>query len=126
MKLHYLNGLLHTEFELRYQDKKAVITNIIVDTGAARTLISADAVFDIGIFATPVDELTIMSGIGGDSFAFRKIVDGLSFGTFSISNASIDFGHLDEGFGINGIIGLDILVPGKFIINLDEMYISRK
>lgn len=126
MKLQYMDNLLHAELELIYQSKKTLINHVIVDTGAARTLISADAVFDMGIFATPVDELVIMSGIGGDDFAFRKGVDGLSLGTFDVKNIPIDFGHLDEGFGINGIIGLDILVPGKFIIDLDEMSIMQK
>lgn len=126
MKLKYQKGLLHGELELMYKGKSTVIDHVIIDTGASKTLISADAVFEIGIFASPVDELTVMSGIGGDDFAFRKVIDGLSFGTYSAQNVSIDFGHLDDGFEINGIVGLDILVSGKFVIDLDEMSISQK
>ncbi len=126
MNLQYTNGLLHAEMKLTYQGITAAVNHVIVDTGAARTLLSADAVFDLGIYATPSDELTVMSGIGGDDFAFRKVIDGVSFGTYDVKNVSIDFGHLDDGFGINGIIGLDILVRGKFVIDLEEMSILQK
>jgi hypothetical protein len=122
----YMNGLLHATVTLTYQGRAAVIERVIVDTGAARTLISADAVFDLGIFATPTDELTIMSGIGGEDFAFRKEIDCASFGTFELKSLLLDFGNLDEGFGINGIIGLDILLKGKFVIDLADMSILQK
>lgn len=38
----------------------------------------------------------------------------------------LDFGDLDEGFGINGIIGLDILLKGQFVIHLEEMKILQR
>lgn len=72
MKMDYFNGLLHTSLKA------------IIDTGAAQTLISADAVFDLGIFVTPDDELKKMSGIGGDDFAFRKKIDVVSFGSLHL------------------------------------------
>lgn len=112
MKMDFINGLLHASVTLTYQGNTALIEHVIVDTGAAQTLISADAVSDLGIFATPDDELTIMSGIGGEDFAFRKEMDCVAFGSFDVKNLSLDFGNLDESFGINGIIGLDIL-PGQ-------------
>ncbi|GGK31569.1 hypothetical protein GCM10010965_25470 [Caldalkalibacillus thermarum] len=126
MNLDYKNGLLYTSITLTYQGKSAVIEQVIVDTGAAQTLISADAVFDLGIYATPHDELTIMSGIGGVDYAFRKRIDRVTFGSFEVHSLPLDFGNLDEGFGINGIIGLDILVKGKFIIDLADMIILQK
>jgi hypothetical protein len=126
MKLDYRNGLLYTTVTLTYQGKYALIEQVIVDTGAAQTLISADAVFDLGIYATPDDELTIMSGIGGEDFAFRKVMDRVSFGSFEVHGLPLDFGNLDERFGINGIIGLDILVNGKFVIDLADMIIFQK
>ncbi|WP_019121863.1 aspartyl protease family protein [Brevibacillus massiliensis] len=70
---------LHAAITLSYKGKITKIENVIVDTGAAHTLISADAVFDSGIFAAPEDELTVMSGIGGEDFAFRKVVDRVEF-----------------------------------------------
>lgn len=81
MIIKYIDGLLHTNLTLSYQQQTAIVERVIIDTGAAQSLISADAVFHLGIFATPDDELTLMSGIGGDELAFRKRIDRITFGT---------------------------------------------
>lgn len=67
-----------------------------------------------------------MSGIGGEEIAFRKVIDKVTFDTLEIDLFPLDFGDLDEGFGINGIIGLDILLRGKFVIDLEEMRVHPK
>ncbi|GEN35451.1 aspartyl protease family protein [Aneurinibacillus danicus] len=104
MKVEYTDGLLHVSFTITYQGKTAKLEHVIVDTGAARTIISADAVFDLGIFATADDEINVMYGIGGEEYSFRKVVDEIEFASFKAGNFPIDFGDLDKGFGINGII----------------------
>jgi hypothetical protein len=45
-----------------------------------------------------------MYGIGGEEYSFRKVVDEIEFASFKAGNFPIDFGDLDKGFGINGII----------------------
>jgi hypothetical protein len=103
MKIEYTNGLLYAELTLSYQGKTKAIDRLIIDTGAAQTLLSADAVFDLGVFAVAEDELTVMSGIGGEELAFRKLIDHVIFDTMELDQFPLDFGDLDEGFGINGI-----------------------
>ncbi len=121
--MEYIDGLLHSSITINYQGKQKNIDHVIVDTGAARTIISADEVFDLGVFATANDEINVMYGIGGEDYSFRKIVDEIQFASFNSQEFAIDFGELDGGFGINGIIGLDILLSGNFIIDLDSMVI---
>ncbi|WP_047151331.1 aspartyl protease family protein [Aneurinibacillus tyrosinisolvens] len=126
MKMEYIDGLLHVSFIITYQEKTIALEHVIIDTGAARTIISADAVFDLGIFAAADDEINVMYGIGGEDYSFRKVVDEIEFAPFKISDFPIDFGDLDEAFGINGIIGLDVLLAGKFVIDLENMVIHQK
>lgn len=37
----------------------------------------------------------------------------------------LDFGNLDD-WGINGLIGLDILMGGKFIIDLEKLELVQR
>ena len=50
MKMEYIDGLLHSSITINYQGKQKNIDHVIVDTGAARTIISADEVFNPGSF----------------------------------------------------------------------------
>ena len=47
MKLEYRNGLLFTSIEIKHRKKSKIIDNIVIDTGAAETIISPDAVYDM-------------------------------------------------------------------------------
>ncbi|WP_144555924.1 hypothetical protein [Bacillus sp. X1(2014)] len=47
-------------------------------------------------------------------------VDFIKLGTHEIQEMKLDFGNLDD-WGINGLIGLDILMNGKFIIDLEKL-----
>lgn len=48
---------------------------MVVDTGAARTLISQNAVEDIGIQVDSLDRIVTYFGVGGKEHAFRKRVN---------------------------------------------------
>lgn len=59
-----------------------------------------------------------------EEFAFRKTVDGVTFGTVNINDYLLDFGYLDPRGGINGLIGLDLLLKVKAVIDLDSFEIT--
>ena len=75
------------------------------------------------IFLQTGDHINRSYGIGGADYAFEKIVDRLEFGGFLMSQKPLDFGHID--WDINGLIGLDILLQGRFLINLDDLEIYQ-
>lgn len=52
------------------------------------------------------------------NYALRKQIDGLKFGQYHIQNPFVDFGNLDAHPGINVLLGSDILVPGRFVMDL--------
>jgi hypothetical protein len=59
-------------------------------------------------------------GIGCEEYSFRKGVDFIKLGMYEVPEIKLDFGNLDD-LGINGLIGLDILKNGKFIIDLEKL-----
>lgn len=62
-----------------------------------------------------------MRGIGGREPALRKRVDFLQFDAYQWVYVKLDFGYPYGHTGINGLVGLDILERGRFIIDLDVL-----
>lgn len=120
MKLELVNRLLEIEMTVSFKGKTKIIDKLVIDTGAAHTLLSTDIVEDLGIYFENGDPLVSAFGIGGEEYSFRKGVDFIKIGTHEIPEIKLDFGNLDD-WGINGLIGLDILMAGKFIIDLEKL-----
>lgn len=87
MKIEYRDGLLFTSIEIKYMGKSKVIDNIVIDTGAAQSLISQESVDDIGLKVHGEDEIVASYGIGGKELAFVKTVDSIKVGSFSVNNS---------------------------------------
>ncbi|WP_047983764.1 pepsin/retropepsin-like aspartic protease family protein [Ornithinibacillus californiensis] len=119
MKLEFVNNLLETKMGIYYKGKTKVIDKLVIDT-----LISSDIVDDIGIYLENGDSLVSSFGIGGEEYSFRKQVDFIKLGSYYTRNPKLDFGNLSK-WGINGLIGLDILMAGKFIIDLRKLEITQ-
>ena len=121
MKLRYEHGLLFTDIGIEYNGKKLVVNDVIVDTGAAHTIIDPDVVHEIGIKAEADDKFITMYGIGGEHYAYRKTICCIGIGEEKLSNVSLDFGIIDEEGFINGLLGLDVLIKLGININLDKL-----
>ena len=56
----------------------------------------------------------------------RKQIDSLQFDSYRIERPHVDFGNLEAHPGVNGLLGSDILVPGRFVIDMDAMEIYKR
>jgi len=125
MKLELVNRLLEVEMLISYKGKDKLIDKLVVDTGAAHTLISSDVVDGIGIYFENGDPLVSSFGIGGVEYSFRKQVDSIKLDSYEITDMKLDFGYLGD-WDINGLIGLDILMEGQFILDLGKLTLIQK
>lgn len=124
MKIKYKYGLLLVDITLTFNGRSKVIKNMVLDTGAARTLISQDIVDDIGLQVDLHDKIVTYFGIGGKEHAFRKQVHLIQIGDFIAENVEVDFN--DFGYDdINGLLGLDLLMKAGFTIDLLQLQMKR-
>ncbi len=122
INLTFENGLLFTSMEIFFRGKSIVIDNIVIDTGAAETILSPDVVEDIGIFAELDDYVNSFYGVGGSIHNFfTKQVDGISLGSVVLKPLKLDFGVIDPQGHINGLLGLDILMELNAVIDLRNL-----
>jgi len=119
------DGLLFTSIEILFRGNSTVIENVVIDTGAAETILSPDVVEEIGIFAELDDYVHSFYGVGGSLHNFfSKQVDRVNLGIVNLSNVKLDFGVIDPQGNINGLLGLDILMKLNAIIDLKLLTLS--
>lgn len=122
MRIDLIDNLLQTSMTIYYKGRSMTIDNLVIDTGAAHSLLSSDIASQIDIKFVNGDKLVRSFGIGGDDYSFRKQVDRIQLGSLVLNDVSIDFGIFHEDIDhINGLIGLDILKSGDMIIDLKQM-----
>lgn len=124
MQIEYRDGLLFTDITIQFNGSTKVINNIVIDTGASHTLISQDEVDDIGINVTLEDDIITSYGIGGKEHAFIKTVQSLKIGDYMLKDIQLDFTSFKH-HNVNGLLGLDILMNGKFNIDLLNLELLR-
>lgn len=124
MRIEYTDGLLLASLTITYKGQSKTIDRLAIDTGAAHTIVVSDAVDDIGLGFDIGDPINRSCGVGGTDYAFEKTVDSLEFSGVQMTSKPLDFGQID--WDINGLIGLDILIAGRFLIDLDNMDITSK
>jgi hypothetical protein len=124
MQIEYRDGLLFTLIEIVYRGRSKLIDNMVIDTGAAKTLISQNAVEDIDLRVEMGDHIVTYYGIGGKEHAFTKKLDSIKLGSFQLREYEIDFSGMDYE-GINGLLGLDILLDAGLVLDLDKLEMYR-
>jgi hypothetical protein len=124
MELYLRDNLPFTQVRVVYQGATIEISDVLVDTGSASTILAADVVAAIQLTPLPDDSLYTIRGVGGVEVVFTRQVDYLQLGEQRISDFEIEIGGLDYGFEIKGILGMDFLMQIGAIINLREMEIG--
>ena len=118
MKIKLKDNLPFTTVSICLKKSKIQIKDILIDTGSATTVISVDILSSINIRPEPDDKIRIIRGIGGTETVFSRVVDYIQVGNFKRDQFEIEVAGLDYGFGINGILGMDFLVPYGAVLNL--------
>ncbi len=124
MQLALKNDLPFATVTVIHQGEAVDITNVLVDTGSATTIFSADMMALVHIIPSPEDLLFTIRGVGGTEVVFTRKIERLQFGEHSLSNFDVEIGGMDYGFEINGILGMDFLRSIGAIINLRELTID--
>ncbi len=126
MQLRLKNDLPFVTVTVIHQGETVNISDILVDTGSATTIFSADIMALVNIIPSPDDLLFTIRGVGGIEVVFSRRIDHLRLGEHSLSNFDIEIGGMDYGFEINGILGMDFLRRAGAIINLRELRMNFK
>ena len=124
MRLALRDALILVSVTVVYQGREVEVPDMVVDTGSATTMLSTDAVAQIGIVPELHDVLHVVRGVGGTEVVFSRRVDRLQVGPRAVEQFEIEVGGIDKAFDINGILGLDFLLRIGAIINLGTLQLG--
>ena len=124
VKIRLEHGLPFISVTVCYRGKSLTLDDVLLDTGSAGTLFSADQLDDVGIHIERGDEIYMIRGVGGGEYVFGKevetlIVDGVASGPFEI-----EIGAMKYGRKMDGIVGMNLLTKLSARINLADMELS--
>ena len=123
MKIHLNDGLPYISASLFYQNQRLELANVLLDTGSAGTILSADRVLEVGLHYEVNDIVHRIRGVGGAEFVFTKIVDKLALNELQVNDFEVEIGAMDYGIDIDGIIGMDFLTLIGATIDLHRLEI---
>ncbi len=124
MQLQFRDNLPFVSLKVTYSGKSIEIPHVLVDTGSASTIFSADYLEKVSIAPSADDILHTIRGVGGVEVVYLREVDFLELGRCKVSNFEVEVGGMDYGFDINGILGMDFMTKAGAIINLQDMTID--
>jgi len=118
------HDLVYVTATLTYRGTTVEIPDILVDTGAASTVINADLAADAGIYLEAADQLRRLRGVGGHEHVFLRHVDRFAVGDHGLDGFDVEIGEMDYGFDLGGIIGMDFLQAARAVIDLGKLTIT--
>ena len=104
MQLTFRHDLAFVTATLTYSGVSIEIADVLVDTGAASTIINADIAADDGVYVSPTDTLCGLRGVGGHEHVFTRRIDRFAIGDHGLDNFELEIGEMDYGFQIGGIL----------------------
>ncbi len=121
MKLQVDRGLLLTQLEIHHNNKVLMLERVLLDTGSATTLLSAEKLLEIGVTYDLEDSLSTMRGIGGSETVFGKTLQEIRIEAQAVEGFKVQVGSMDYGFVLDGILGLDFLMAVGAVIDLHNL-----
>lgn len=124
MRFELRRGLPFVEMVLSHHGADRTIENILIDTGSAATLLSAEVALELGLEPEHTDVIRTMRGIGGEEFVYEKKIDSLKLSDAFIPQFTIQIGAMDYGMEMNGILGTDYLAIIGAVIDMRKLEIG--
>lgn len=124
MNLVLRDSLLFVPVTLSYGGTTLQIDDVLVDTGSTTTLLSIDCVATFGIHPEASDSIRRIRGVGGVEYVFSRRIDAIDIAGQQLNSVELEFGGLDYGFQMNGILGLDVLLRMGAVLDLKKQTIE--
>lgn len=121
MKINVKYGLPFIEVVICYHGEELHLKNVLLDTGSAGTIFSADVVDAIGVKIEPGDFLNKIRGVGGVEVVYSKQFDFVQAGEAALEGFEVEIGEMNYGMEIDGIIGFDYIQSAGLVIDSKEL-----
>ncbi len=126
MNIDVRYGLPFIEVIICYRGEELHLRNVLLDTGSAGTIFSADVVDAIGVKIEPGDFLNKIRGVGGVEVVYSKHFDFVKAGEVSLRAFEVEIGEMNYGMEIDGILGFDFIRSAGLVIDSKELTVAAR
>lgn len=119
--IRIVNGLPFVEVTISSGNKSVALQNVLLDSGSAGSLFSADRMLDIGLTPQPEDGLRVIRGVGGTEYVYTKGLSSLSIGNTTLRSFTVEVGAMNYGFEIDGLLGTDYLRKAGLLLDFYKL-----
>ena len=126
MQVYIYDMMICTDLTIAFNGKSKVLKNVVIDTGAAQSILNSACVEEVGIVPNTSDKILKTKGIGGEMKFFYRCVDEIKIDNNVFHNIEIDFGNIDPKGEIMGLIGLDLLNRLRAVIDVEVPLVYGK
>lgn len=124
VKLKLDGGLPFVTIEIGWRQSSLTLDSVLLDTGSASTVLSADRVGALGITLEPDDPIHRIVGVGGGEFVYCKRLSWVALGDCRALDVSVEIGAMAYGFHIDGILGMDFMRQVGLVVDLHNLAVS--
>lgn len=126
MNLAIRHDLPFVALRLEHADRILNLGSVPIDTGSCASIFSVETLLELDLALSPNDPLVPMRGVGGVEYVVQKRIDRLHLGEAVPDNCKVQVGGLNYGYGIEGIIGMDVLVALGCSLDFTRMTLSTE
>jgi hypothetical protein len=119
------DGIPFTSVTVTVGRNSAHFLNVVIDTGSAGSMFNVDILADSSIALDGTEIIDRVRGVGGQEHILYKWVDDVQIGGISVGRFQIQTGNVNYGWGIDGILGFDVLSALGVTIDLVQMAIVK-
>lgn len=126
MNIDVRYGLPFIEVSICYRGEELHLRNVLLDTGSAGTIFSADIVDTVGVKIEPGDTLSKIRGVGGVEVVYSKQFDFVKAGGVSLDSFEVEIGEMNYGMEIDGILGFDFIQSAGLVIDSKKLTVAAR
>lgn len=124
VRLRLDGGLPFVTIEVGWEQSSLTLDSVLLDTGSASTVLSADRLSTLGITLEPEDPIHRIVGVGGGEFVYCKRLPWIALGDCRAIDVAVEIGAMNYGFRIDGILGMDFMQQIGLLIDLHKLEVS--
>jgi predicted aspartyl protease len=124
VRLRLDDGLPFVTIEVGWEQSSLKLDSVLLDTGSASTVLSADRLGILGIKLEPEDPIHRIVGVGGGEFVYCKRLPWVALGDCRALDVPVEIGAMSYGFEIDGILGMDFMQQLGLLIDLHKLEVS--
>ena len=122
MMIREENGALLVHVTINYKGQLIDLYNVMLDISSPGTIFNVDCLEEFGVTPECTDFVYKVEVFNHKQYVYSKQINQITIAkNICVDEFIVECGQLDSDFGIDGIIGFDLLRKAGVVLNLEQL-----